>query len=402
MDLIQRTLAPILQWNKGRRIRARLPNLSGGALTELRRKALDYAERLRIQDGVYGRYRYKSGGNPPLLYASVFAVLLRHLTGDLLTLTPEQRAEWVGYVSSYQSEDGLFRDPLVANEIASKEDWWGWRHLTLHCLMALHALGARPRHPLCFLEKVSTRSKVRKWLERLDWQRRASYTSNTVQNYGGAMQYARDLLRESSLGDAVDELLGGVEERCDAQTALWGSGFPDGRLGLSEGVQAGYHFWSLYWYEGREIPYGTRAFESIVRLQNRVGGFSLTEIHTSACEDIDALDPLVRLAIRHPSLKPVAVPVVYKGLRWVLYNFNPDGGASFQRSSVFRYGHDLMLSGVDESSIFATWFRVLTVAYCCELLKEHVPELAQCHFYYLDCPGLQFSTYHRLLQGQCK
>ena len=125
-------------------------------------------------------------------------------------------------------------------------------------------------------------------------------------------------------------------------------------------------------------------------------------MNSSACEDIDALDPLVRLAIRDPSFYPQVLPVVAKGIRWVLYNFNPDGGASFRQDSSFHYGHDLMFSAVNESSIFPAWFRTLTVALCCELLKDSFNELSTLEFNYLDCPGLQYSPYHKLTNSERK
>ena len=205
------------------------------------------------------------------------------------------------------------------------------------------------------------------------------------------MQYARDFQGQLALQEAIDELLAGIAQRCNPRTALWDYGILDSRRALSHGVQAGYHFWLLYWYEGREIPYVEQAFESLSRLQNHTGGFNLREIHSSACEDIDAMDPLVRIAIRNPHIRNAASPFVRRALQWVLYNFNPDGGACFKRHSPFRSGHDLMFSKANQSSLFATWFRTLTVAYGCDLLKIELPELEQCQFNFLDCPGLLHS-----------
>lgn len=379
-----------------RELHLRYSTLSNDTLSTVCHKALDYVERLRLSGEPYGRYLYKEGGHPPILYASLFAALLRQVLGDLEQLTSKQRKEWRDYINSHQRQDGLFRDDLVANEIAETEDWWGWRHLTLLALMALKALKGKPCYPLRFLEAVSSADKVRSWLDNLDWGSRVSYTSNAVQNFGAAMQYNRDILGDSSLDDAIEELLARVAERCNPKTGLWGDGISDPSVALSEGVQAGYHFWLLYWYEGHDIPHAEKALEAIIGLQNRLGGFNLKQINSSACEDIDALDPLVRLVLRYPDVYPPALEVVRKGLRWVIHSFNPDGGACFRRNSAFHYGHDLMFSAVDESSIFATWFRMLTTAFCCELLNNEVSDLAHIDFFYLDCPGYQFSPHHKL------
>lgn len=366
-------------------------------MKDLKSSAFRYSERLRSKSMPAGRYRYKDTINdPPVLYASVFAALLLHLTGQLERLTEDELKEWANYINDHQHNDGLFRDPLVENEIAAHEDWWGWRHLSLLALMALSALGQRPRYPFHFLEVIDTRSKVQSWLSQLDWGPRASFTSNTVQNYGAALQYARDFLGESSLQDPLEELFAGLEERCNPVTGLWGSGIADPQVALSEGVQAGYHFWLLYWYDGREIPSAEVAFNSLISLQNRLGGFVLDRKYSSACEDIDALDPLVRLALRNSRLRIMTLPAIRNGLRWVLSNFNDDGGAIFRRGESFLYGHQLMYSGVNESSIFATWFRMLSVANCCELLMGQNTDLEQVRFQYLKCPGLQFSPVHMM------
>jgi hypothetical protein len=390
LKIARRIVRKVRGWKAYYNLYRRLSPLSVDTIIALRSRALDYAEKLRIKGAPYGRYRYVEGDGPPLLYASVFATLLRHLLGDLDRLTSEERVQWIEYINSYQCEDGLFRDPLVSNEIAETEDWWGWRHLTLLVLMALHALSGQPIRPLAFLEKVDTPSKVRLWLDTLDWQTRVSFTSNTVQNYGAAMQYARDFMGETHLKDAIKELLAGLTERCDSMTGLWGNGFGDRRVALSEGVQTGYHFWLLYWYDGLDIPFPKRAFESILQLQNGLGGFALTHLNTTACQDIDGVDPLIRLALKYPELRDRAYKPIHQALRWILYNFNADGGACFQRQAPFIYGHELMASQSDQSSIFATWFRMLSVGVSCEFLKTIKPELNQMRWLFVDAPGYQF------------
>jgi len=396
MSLILKPLKMVAQWKQLHDMKAQLSSVSFDNVSRIRLNADSYVKSLGVTETAKGAFRYKSGNGPPLLYASVFASLFFHLCGGLDNLSSFEREEWAEYIKSHQDGDGLFRDNLVANEIAETEDWWGWRHLTLLALMALKALKGKPCYPLRFLEAVSSADKVRSWLDNLDWGSRVSYTSNAVQNFGAAMQYNRDILGDSSLDDALEELLTRVAERCNPKTGLWGDGISDPHVAQSEGVQAGYHFWLLYWYEGFDIPYADKVFEAIIGLQNRLGGFNLKQINSSACEDIDALDPLVRLALRYPDVYPPALEVVRKGLRWVIHSFNPDGGACFRRNSAFHYGHDLMFSAVDESSIFATWFRMLTTAFSCELLKNEVSDLAHIDFFYLDCPGYQFSPHHKL------
>jgi len=111
----------------------------------------------------------------------------------------------------------------------------------------------------------------------------------------------------------------------------------------------------------------------------------------TACEDIDSLDPLVRLVWNDPTLRERTQERVRRAASWVLYNFNEDGGAVFQRSAPFMYGHPLMASRADQSSIFATWFRTLSLAMACALMEATDVSLRRMPWRFLDAPGLQFS-----------
>ena len=401
MPSLQRNLRPlksvarnVLQKYTMGQVRRNLPKISGDGISQLIRNSLAYVDSLHDSASPIGAYLYTRESDQCLLYSSVFSVLIKSLTGTLHNLSAEQKQEWADYLKDFQCEDGLFRDKQVANDIAEVADWWGWRHLTLLTLMAIQALDASPRYPLRFLEQVATPDKALDWLSKLDWTTRVSFTSNTIQNYVASMQYARDRMGEVALADTITFILNFLSEKASPKTGLWGRGLDDWRIALSEGVQAGYHFWLLYYYDHLEIPHYRSAFNSIVSLQNSVGGFNLTHAHSSACEDIDALDPIIRIANQHPSLSSAANPVVTTGLRHILYNFNMDGGAVFRRNERFVYGHEFMTSNPNQSSIFSTWFRLLNVAYCCEFLNQNDSEMPKLQFEFLDCPGYQFALHH--------
>jgi hypothetical protein len=84
------------------------------------------------------------------------------------------------------------------------------------------------------------------------------------------------------------------------RTGLWGSLDTAQPRELSRAVQGAYHFWLLYFYDHVPIPYPERVIDSCLATQNARGGFG-QGVHTgsdresSACEDIDSIDPLVRL-----------------------------------------------------------------------------------------------------------
>jgi prenyltransferase beta subunit len=120
-------------------------------ISGVRVQSLQFIENMRFQNEPYGRYKYAPCQKEPVLYASVYALLTRHLYNDLSNLTKKQREEWTEYIKSFQSDDGWFRDPAVECELADSADWWGWRHMTYHTIMALTCLGAVTDKPFSIL-----------------------------------------------------------------------------------------------------------------------------------------------------------------------------------------------------------------------------------------------------------
>ena len=342
-----------------------------------------FVNSLQVSVSQVGVYRYSPASREPILYASVFAALLRHLTGDLQNISNTEREQWIHYINDHQGSDGLYRDPLVTNAICESADWWGWRHLTLLTLMALAALGGKPSRSLSWLDKLASPSSTEQWLESLDWGDQVDFTSNAVQNWIGAMQYARDFLDADYLAPSIDTGLRVLDQKCSRDFGLWGNTAPANGLALTKQVQAAYHFWLLYAYDGVEIPHRQRAIENVLRTQSLLGGFSPLRTASSACEDIDSIDPLIRFRRFNSNSKKITRSLE-SARPWVTSNFNLDGGAVFRRNAPFEYGHSLMRSAPNESSIFATWFRLLSLA----LIDSGAKPTPAWHF--LSAPGYQF------------
>lgn len=151
---VRRILRSIENWGKNYTIQRRFPSISNNSINKIRFEALYYVNNLEFKNLPHGRYRYKLEDKQPLLYSSVFAALFLHLIGETKKLSSDEREEWTDYINGHQHKDVLYRDPLVANDIAEKEDWRGWRHLTFHALMVLHAQATKSRYSIYFVEKV--------------------------------------------------------------------------------------------------------------------------------------------------------------------------------------------------------------------------------------------------------
>lgn len=328
-----------------------------------RKRTLDFVNKNKVGNPVV-EYTYSSSSSKSTIYASCYACMIRSLYGDLDTLSDEQKKEWTSYFDSFQSsDDGLFYDPVLANEkIYHTEDWWGARHLALHLIIAYTALGSRPKYDFKFLESFYNPTYVIDWLESRNWDEKIAFTGNEVMNYGCLLQYSRDFFHNNDAGNGLRAMMNWLEEKINPDTGMWGCQPNDNPNQLSQIVQGAYHIYPLFFYDNRDLPYKDKAIDLLLKTQNPLGGFGV-QLNSSACEDIDSIHPLIRFSKFTDHRKDEVNLVLKRAFPFVLANMNDDGGFVFRRNEPFHYGHEEMYSGYNESSMFATWFRTLCLAY---------------------------------------
>jgi len=371
-----------------------MPNLQA---EQLRAKTLAYVESMRLPGAPYGRYLYAAGMAIPVLYASTYAAMTRHLYGELAGLGDRERREWIGYLQAHQDDDGLFRDPAIYDQgwYAGDPEWCGRRHLTCHVVTALACLGAVAEKPQTWLEPFCAPGGIERWLEGRDWRARPDFVGNEVMNVGTLLQYARDFQGHPQAGQTMVRLLDWLSSHwLNPQTGVWGGLDEREPLNLSRLVQAAYHFWPLYFYDHRPIPHLERAIDTVLRTQNPRGGFGWgvhnqeNPWNSSACEDIDSIDPLVRMMRQTAYRREEILAALRRALPWVLSNQNEDGGFVFMRGVAFAYGHPLMASAADVSAMFPTWFRTLCLAIMAQALPDSVVGVIPWEF--CEAPGMQY------------
>ena len=368
-----------------------------GVIEEIRSRTLAYVEAQRLKDAAYGRYRYSHDSRRETLYSSCYAAMTRGLYNDLDSVTSQQRNEWIDYLQSHQDDDGLFRDPAIFGEGWYKGDplTCGRSHLTCHVIVALRCLGAVARRPIQWLDPFCQAGAIERWLTERNWGARVDSTGNEVMNVGALLQYVRDFQQHPKAGRTLQALLAWMEKHhLNPETGLWGMLDVSDPVQRSRAVQGAYHFWPLCTYDGRPIPFPERAADSVLATQNPQGGFGWgvhnrdKPFNSSACEDIDSIEPLFRFLQMSDYRRADIRAALERTLPWVLSNQNTDGGFVFTRDSAFEYGHPVMRSGPDESAMFPTWFRTLTLAYLGRALPESLLGAYPWHF--RRCPGYQF------------
>lgn len=127
-------------------------------------------------------YSYSKTSSIPTLYSSLYALMYFGLVNKDEILTNENKEKWINYIKSFQSDDGLLRDPSVSNNIAETEDWWGWRHLTLHGIMGLTILGGRLDKKFKVIEEIKKDNRWVNFLESRDWKNILDFLNIEIQN----------------------------------------------------------------------------------------------------------------------------------------------------------------------------------------------------------------------------
>ena len=86
-----------------------------GDINEIRKRTLNYIESMRIKESPYGQYKYSQSQTEPVLYASLYAALTRHLYSDLDKISVKQRKEWTEH---QDPKTGLW-NPIPRNKYSS-------------------------------------------------------------------------------------------------------------------------------------------------------------------------------------------------------------------------------------------------------------------------------------------
>jgi hypothetical protein len=281
----------------------------------------------------------------------------------------KQLDEWLDNFDTYQDECGLFRDPALAGEefegVGAWGDGWGARHLAALLIAAYARGGRKPRHPLRFLHPYYDPENLERWLGGFDLATSVWSQSNYIMNMYCLMQFDRDYMDEPRAAVAVRRIGEFLLSRQNPTSGMWhaGDSLPT-RAALNDAIRGAYHFYPLFEYEGLAVPHQDKVIDLILSSQNAWGAFEEEDRPSGACEDIDAIDPLLRFARRTGHRRHDVQLAAQRSLIWILACRNPDGGSVSLLENGCHYGnHPATTSAPGESNMFATWFRTLTAAY---------------------------------------
>lgn len=334
-------------------------------------------------------YVYSKSSTKATLYASAYACMTSSLIGDLDRLSSQDRKEWVAYFDSFQSEDdGLFYDMELDGHLFRNADWWGARHLALHMISAYTDLHARPKYEFKFLREYYDTSFLKKWLDEVDWDVDVfSYESdvdNKIMNIACLLQYQRDKFDDADASQAISYIKKYLRTKINPDTGFWGDRTARNSKDISRMVQFFYHLLQIYAYDGDFDFMHSDVVDYVLKTQNRYGGYGV-QPNSSACEDIDSIDILIRF---YPFVSEATRAQIELSLqmahRWVLVNHVADGGFVFRLNDPMVYGDRSLLAKANEGAMLPTWFRTLSLAYLSFFFDDDGG------FVITRCPGYEF------------
>lgn len=332
----------------------------------LRKRVADFVDGLNT--GRVGEYRYSVTGEPNL-YASCYALMTLHYVNEL-PQDPTLRGAWANYILSFQDPTtGQFLGPELRRPLpaGAKHDF---EHLAMHLattvLPCLDILGARPRHPLQFAHRFLDSQTLAQWLAQRDWTD-AWLEGNNLLFVLQLLIHLRDDEGQPAAAARIDEFFAWLDVSIDPTTGLWGT---NGYCSNFVAMCGGYHQLLAYYSEGRPLTSPERLIDVTLALQHADGGFH-PQGGGGACEDVDAVDILVNLYKRHDHKRPLIRTSLRAALRSILKKQMPDGGFVYRLNEPFSHmGMEATKTPPNNSNLFATWFRLHTIALVSEVLNE--------------------------------
>lgn len=326
------------------------------------------------------RYLFSKSCNVPTIYSNVYGFLI----SEMYSLNDnEERKAFGEYLDRHQRGDGLFFDGCYDSRcFFCGTGGWGAQHLVPHITVACDRIRKIPRHEFKYLLPYMNKDYLIKWLDSLDY-RNIWASSNHIMNIGVAMQFARDRMG-MPFAEAVYAMEDYLVKKINKKYGMWYEGEVHNQAQRNEMVRGAYHILPLLYYDKWDIPYADTALEQVLAAQNRWGGFD-ADIGSSACQDIDGVDQLIRYSMITGIRDERIISRVRKAKKWILFNQNEDGGFVFQRSREFKYGgQSTLASRADESNLFAAWFRSLSLEIIDSFLKNRNSVLIHTPGY--ECP----------------
>jgi prenyltransferase beta subunit len=300
------------------------------------------------------------------LYSTIYCICYLGLVGKLESIPECERLEILNYIQSKQCNDGLYRDNKLATPASEDGQGWGWNHLLPHVLIALDYLNSKPKKTFKYIFDICDDDN---WIENIFSGSDPLNASNKFMNICVALQYSRDFMNCKSSGAIIEKINKHAEQFLLDRYSI--NYHKMNVLDCSENVKIIYHLLPSILYDMKvDQRKAERIINMSIKTQNLWGGFGTSAL-SSACEDMDSVYNLSML--NHDAYRGTVASILIKFLVNIQVNQNTDGGFVYIKYKRFCYGGSKVLSSDSgQSNAFATWFRVLSIAFATTKVKKGI------------------------------
>jgi hypothetical protein len=321
-------------------------------------------------DSCYNQHNgaYSSSKDGPFnLYATCYGLLTKYYL-QLPSKKIEKSLDFI--ISTQNSESGFFIGPELKDWVPPKNSKHDENHILMHLccttLPVLSTYGVFPAFQLKFAHKFLDQHYLIRWLNNRDWND-AWLEGNNLLFLGQLLIYLRDVEKKSAASDSLEAYFRWLEMQIDPDTGLWGT---NGYCSNFVAMCGGYHQLLVYYYEKRPIRYKKALIKTVINLQHPDGGFH-PKGGGGACEDVDGADILVNMYKQINYRRSEIRCSLRRLLKSILKKQMPDGGFVYRQNEPFSHmGIPATYSPANCSNMFATWFRVHTLALISEILVD--------------------------------
>jgi hypothetical protein len=366
-------------------------------------------------------------GSPGSLFGTCFAALILHLFNKLQTSAA--RNDLVERLRALpEDEYGLILNTEYTSEDLLRPESHSPLYLQLQTTIfvrsALRALAAPPEAGVPWALRIAQKPGVKGWLEALPWDN-PWLASNFDMFLGILLLEWLNLEADNCwVRSAVEDYFAWHDAVQSPETGFWGS-----QKDLHNAMAGAYHIVIHYSYAERPLRHVESMIDAVLALPWRDGLF----VHGGgggSCEDLDAIDLLVRLSLISTHRAAEVRKTVVSAARRIATGQNEDGGfgwrivpkisgltkavadcdstLALQISSSLAFGlrHRSHLSAthyysscrrypfqINRSDLWSCWFRPMALS----LAMKRYPEIlsTECGWRLPDWPGLGFDPFCR-------
>ena len=318
-------------------------------IQKARERAISFLRSMEIEPGIFTNSSYNKPVHAPgmRLPATYNAVSCLRLLGDEISDTNGLEK----FLNSFQIDSGAYRIPeMKAEDLYYPDFEYDDFHITNYVLSAMESCGC-PAKPFNFLSDYDSPEKLNAWLSKRDMSRPWT-EGNYIVNLASFFEY-------SGREDLFEYMFQWHLENQD-EHGYWHDPSTNDLVSAMAGAAHNLH---LFYKLDRPVPRYRKIIDHCLSLPNEA---------STACIDVDIADVLAHFSVYGYRQDEIKAYLSLK-LKTILDIQGEDGGFYDATKGIRLFdGWSLYQEPQGLSNCFATWFRMITIALCAEVIYPGV------------------------------